>query len=142
MKRTFDMADKLLQVGGRVNFETRDILRAVVEGCVGAAAATELLAWAKLCQSAPTIDEVVVSPGTAKLPTDLGVYYALTMTLTDYAGGEARKVAKSATEAIAKYGLRWPEEQAAYLFKRLVEKAPLVVTTDAWQQWQKKRNAA
>ena len=132
------MADRLLQVAGRVNFETRDVLRAVVEGCVGAAAAAELLAWAKLCGSAPTIDEVMASPGTAKLPTDLGVYYALTVTLTDYVGTEARK---ATAEAIAKYALRWPEEQAAYLFKRLVEKAPSVVTTDAWQQWQKKRKA-
>lgn len=133
--RTFDMADRIIRAAEQVDFETRDILPALVAGCVGTAAAVELLAWHKLCKDAPTAEQIVTDPQHCKLPTDLGVYYALTMTLSEL----AKKAKPQAVEAFASYGLRWPEEQASYLMKRLADANPRVVTGQAFVQWRKRQ---
>lgn len=136
--RTFDMADRLIQTAKQMKFDTADIVRPVVEGCVGSAAATELLSWHRLCDEAPTIEEIIKVPKTCKLPADLGVFFALTVTMSDYVKDQKR--AKHA-EAFAAYGLRWPEEQASYLFKRLADNVPNVVTTAPFQTWRKQQEA-
>jgi hypothetical protein len=135
--RTFDMADRILQAADAVDFETRDILPAIVAGCVGEAAAVELVAWHKLCKDCPTIEQIVAAPQHCKLPGDLGVYYALTMTLANHV--KAKTTKPTVAEQFAAYGLRWPEEQAAYLFKKLADNQPRVVTCAAFVEWRKRQ---
>lgn len=133
-KRTFDMADRLWQATKSVDFQTSDILRAIVEGCIGTAAANELLAWYQVCENAPTIEEVTSAPEKAKLPTDLGIIYAFTLTLTDYASNHPKTA-----EAIAKYAIRLDDEQCAFLMKRLLDKVPEVAATTTFAKWENKR---
>ena len=125
-----DYADKLLAAADAVNFKTDDLLDAMVAGCVGKTAALVLMEYRRVYLTCPTIEQVVQTPDTAPLVDDPGVRFAFTLALTNAAEGK-REVAA----AVARYGLRWADEDNAYLMQRLVEKEPTVITTPAYRTW-------
>ncbi len=134
--RTWVMADKLYQASLTVKFETADIILPLLAGCIGKAGAIELLAWYKLHAEAPTVEEIAKSPSTAKLPTTLGVFFALGTTLAR----EAKIAERPESDAFATYISRWPMEQAGFAFTGLLSAKPEVATSAAYRQWQKSRN--
>lgn len=123
-----EAADALEQVNP--DLKTRDIIRAVVAGCVGEAAATEFLAYKQLHESAPSIESILANPSTAAIPDRVDILYSLSVALTKQAES-SREVA----EKVAIYGSRWPDEPAALLKRKLVAKQPLVASTPAYQNW-------
>lgn len=153
--RSFAFADRLLTIleeiekddavqwppQSGIRFETRDIKRPLLAGCVGDGAAVEFLAYTKLAHETPTEEEVIKDPRGARIPSEPSLRYVLTVQLTDYAETtkdmEHDEIVrrKKAAEAFAVYGLRWPEESAGYLFRRLAEKQPSVIATTAYHQW-------
>lgn len=132
--RTWMYADTIIRAAERVSFKTHDIMRPLVAGCVGLKAATELLAYARDFGDIPTIDSVLADPEHALLPDRPDVFYMLTFSLTDAATRD-----RASAEAIATYGLRWGEEQAAFLFRRLLDKQPSVASTTPYQTWAHRR---
>jgi hypothetical protein len=131
--RTMVMADKLYRACKQVKFETQDIVFPLVQGCVGSAVAHEVLAWFKICDEAPTIEEVIASPETAKLPTELGVYFALGMTLARHAKDKPLKT----IDALVTYISRWKREQSRFAFTHLLKEEPKASTSRTYQQWEK-----
>ncbi len=125
-----DYADRLLTAADAVNFKTNDLLPAIVAGCVGKTAAAVLLEYRRIYLTCPTIEQVVQDPDNAPLVDDPGVRFAFTLALTNAAEGKRETAA-----AVARYGLRWEHEDAAYLYKRLVDKEPSVITTPAYTKW-------
>lgn len=132
--RSFEMADKLFAAAGKVSFKTGDVMRALICGCVGQAAGTELIAWRTLCKDAPTIEEVIAAPDTAKIPTVLGVTYSLTLALLNFCT-EAKN--EKHAEKVLRYGIRLGADQAAFLIQKLVTQCPTLATTQAYLTWEK-----
>ena len=135
-KRTFDMADRLLRFSDAAKFETKDIVKPVIEGCIGSAAATELLGFRRQWLLAPTIEEVIKDPAAARLPGQLDVAYAFTLTLVDWA--KAHTDART-LEAVAKYFTRWSEEQTSYAMKLIETRVPEACKTKSYIAWKNGR---
>lgn len=133
--RTFVMADTLFQACKQVNFETADILLPLLAGCVGMAAATEMLGWYKVCESAPTVGEIIANPRSAKLPDQLGVQFALGLTLARH----AKALANGEVDSIATYIARWSREQARFAFTHLIREQPRAATSKAYLNWEKQQ---
>jgi hypothetical protein len=142
--RSFDYADRICMEADKAKYKTSDIIRAVVAGCVGVGPATEFLQYRDTFSKAPNIFDIIDNPEKIEVPKVVDVLYSLTLALTDYASEEGKLTAKEKEEkakiaiAVAKYGLRWPEEPAAFLFKKLREKAPSVETSAPFKEWKKR----
>lgn len=134
--RSFDYADRMLQVADQVNFKTADILFAVVAGLIGSVAALEFMEFRDIYTTCPTTSQVVQDPDHAPIPTDPGVRFAFTISLTNAAEGD-----RPTANAIAQYGLRWEAEDASYLYQRLLEKEPSVITTTAYATFNRRISA-
>jgi hypothetical protein len=143
--RTLEFADRIMGIceSPETPFPTKDISEALVQGCIGRAAATEFFAFRKLYLSAPTTAEILADPERVRIPTkvengqeipDPGILYSLTLSLCDQATKD-----DAVAKAVATYGLRWPEEPAAYLFRRLLDKYPQIATSEAFRKWNNKR---
>jgi hypothetical protein len=132
------MVDKLVRVAEQLGakFPTEDIIPALVTGLVGnTSGAIEFLGYRDTFAKLPRVEDVVKHPQTAEVPGDPGVLYAFALTLANVASGNP-----AAIKPIAEYGLRWVNEQAAFLFTTLAEKVPTVVTTPAYQQWTRRND--
>ena len=133
-KRTWVMADELYKVSKSTNLKTEDIMRPLVEGCVGSAGANEFLGWIRICDQAPTVEEILADPRKARLPQDVGVTYALSLHLVREA-----KADESRCEAFLEYALRWGQEQASYFARTLSKAVPSCQASVAFQKWEKSR---
>ncbi len=134
--RNWVMADTLYRSASTATFEVADLMLPLLSGCVGKAAAIELLAWYKLSAEAPTVEEITSNPTQARLPSTLGIFFALGTTLSR----EAKKAQQKDADAMAAYIARWPEEQAAFAFTGLLSARPDIATSAVYRQWHKNRN--
>lgn len=132
--RTWLYADAFIRATDHVGFKTFDILKPLVAGCVGLGAATTLLAFRKVFDNTPTIEAILADPEKVEVPERPDILYMLTFSLTEAATRD-----RQSAEAVATYGLRWAEEPAAFLFRRLLEKQPSVATTAPYLKWSGKR---
>lgn len=132
--RTWIYADSIIRATDRVGFKTADILKPLVAGCVGLGAAIELLEYRKVFDHTPTIQAILADPEKVMVPDRPDILYMLTFSLTDQATRD-----RATAEAVATYGNRWPEEPAAFLFRRLLDKQPSVATTPPFLKWSGKR---
>lgn len=133
--RTWIYADWFIRSQEFVDFKTRDIIKPLVAGCVGLSAATELLVHADTYQAMPTIEAVVADPEHVDLPASIDAYYAATFALTNAATKD-----HLTSEAVGTYALRWPEEAASVLFRRLLEVTKgSAATTKPYLEWSRKR---
>jgi MoxR-like ATPase len=135
-KRTWVMADEIHKVSKTVNFPVEDILRPLIEGCVGAAAANELLGWIRLSEDAPKADEIREDPTGTRLPSDVGISYALSLHLISEAKRDG-----SAIGPFLIYANRWGSEQKAFFFRKMAEALPSIQTLKIFQDWEKNRLA-
>lgn len=132
--RTWVYADTIIRNSERVSFKTADILKPLLAGCVGLKAATELIAYRTVFENTPSIESILADPEKVEVPTRPDILYMLTFSLTEQATRD-----RHTAEAVATYGLRWGEEPAAFLFRRLIEKQPSVATTPPYMKWATKR---
>lgn len=116
--RTWLYADWFIRAASEnfVDFKTRDIIKPLVAGCVGLAAATELLAHADTFRAMPTIDQIKADPENVELPATIDAYYSATFSLANAATKD-----RATSEAVGTYALRWPDEAASVFFRHLLE---------------------
>lgn len=137
--RTFTAAARLAETCDQLPFGA-DVIEPLVYGAVGQVAGREYLAFRKLFQACPTVEEIVANPVIAKVPEGehaFGLLFALGSHLIQAnLKGEA-EADKKVTAAYAAYVARWPEEQKAHFFKRTSPKLPSIVTTREYKAWEK-----
>lgn len=137
--RSFEYADRILGVAEELSlegkFETKDITKALMAGCIGEGAATEFLQYKKMFEEVPQIQEILDGPESVKIPKEPSLLYSLTLSLVNYAKGN-----EDAVNAILVYGMRWPEEPSTYLVRRLVEDIPRTLTAPQYHLWKTKNN--
>ena len=135
---SFVKVDKLVDIANnpKLPFKTKDILPALIQGAIGHAAAVEFKDYMAWFGTAPTIAEIIADPQNVHVPDPdvdkraQGIFYPLTHSLVP-----AAKRDRATAIAIATYGLRWPAEPKAYLFRELVAKYPEIATTDPYMVW-------
>lgn len=128
--RSWVMADRIRKAAAEVDFETEDILPALLAGCVGEGPAIEWLAYCRLYAETPPIDQIIADPKNVPVPAKPDMVYALGLALVDHAAKHPETA-----DAFAQYGLRWPKEPAQNFFRRLLAKQPKVITSAAYQEW-------
>lgn len=148
--RTFVCADELYSVckaaqeahndsNGKKGFITEDLILPIIAGCVGQSSALKLIAWYRICEAVPTIDEICNSPLKCKLPEasdpkdTLGIYFCLGMTLARY----VKSAGNGKIDALAAYVTRWPREQARFTFTHMIRNQPVIATSPAFMKWDK-----
>lgn len=131
--RTKDMADLILQASKRVNFPVDDILLPVLSGVIGRKAATEFIAIERLIADAPTIEDILRDPRTAKLPDNPSVLYALTCHIVGAA--ENLKAEREKLLSLITYVNRLPPEFAACTYRQAVKVAGAIATIKEFQVW-------
>jgi MoxR-like ATPase len=129
-------ADKIYQAIRKATFATEDIKLALLAGVVGKGAAIDLLDHYKVYESAPTVEEIEKDPKNVRLPDNLGVQFALGLTLANVA---QQAKGNGTVDAFATYIARWPDEQARFAFTNLIDKVPRAATSKAYLTWEKSR---
>jgi len=103
--RTWHFASDLLDVPQR-------LLHAVVSGCVGEAAAVELVGFLQVYRDLPDLDQVLNNPAGTTIPTTKpAVLYALCGALAE------KSKALGNLDNLATFGLRMPDEFSALLLR-------------------------
>lgn len=102
---------------------------ALIQGCVGKAAATEFVGYLQLFQQVPDPDAIIMNPTTAMIPEKPGIKFAVCMAL-------AYKASVQNYGQIMKYMARMPKEYATLFVKDSVARVPGLVTTQAYVKWQ------
>lgn len=135
--RTWVMADKIIAVAEKIEAEsavkTKDILSALVQGCVGHVAMTKLMAYKKdIFDKVATIEEIVADPEHVAVPTDPS-------TLNSVRGMIAHHIMVNEKDApaIATWVARWDGEPKAAAFRKLLAKQPHIALAPAFQKWNK-----
>jgi MoxR-like ATPase len=130
-KRTFDMADRLYRIAKAMKIRTDDILPALLAGCVGENAANELVGWYDLHEKAPTLDEIAMNPEKCRLPGELGIFFALGVTIAKHIANNGRDL----LPLFATYIARWPEEQAGFAFDECIRSNPKIAACKVYAAW-------
>jgi hypothetical protein len=81
--RTWSHACRLLKLGLSEN-----VLFSAVSGAVGEGAATERLAFKRLCREMPNVDQILLDPNSVDVPTSPAILYALAGALAHRATDE------------------------------------------------------
>lgn len=110
----------------------------VISGCIGAAA-TEFLAFLKLSESLPTVDDILKSPKTFKMFTDPGVLYALSGALVDRVRGVVEN--QKLLDAVSEYVIRMPLEYATLTIRDAGLANTAVYRTPCVQKWMETNKA-
>ena len=99
-------------------------------GCVGEAAAVELVGFLDIMERIPSIDEVLMDPDGAEVPEaqDVAVLYALTAAL-------AKKATKENVAKVFQYLKRLPEEFGGFAAKAMVGRDKNLSRTKAFTQY-------
>lgn len=100
----------------------------LLSGTVGEGAATEFVAFLRICHSLPSPDAVLMNPGTAEVPTDPATLYALT-------GALARKASANTMDSLMTYAGRMPAEFSVLLVKDILRSDPQLANTRAYIDW-------
>jgi hypothetical protein len=66
-----------------LSYTPAELMHAVVAGCVGEGPAAEFTGFLRLCRELPDLDAILTSPGTAPVPTEPAVLYALAGALAE-----------------------------------------------------------
>jgi hypothetical protein len=135
-KRTWENADLLHRTSKEVKFKTSDILRAVINGCVGSEGGNEFLGWLKIWENAPKEEDILADPENCPLPKTLDVTFALSLFLAR----KAKEDSKKATPFV-KYSSRWNREQESFFMRNLAKTLPEVVTLKEYQSWESRQES-
>lgn len=104
------------------------VRHAALAGAVGDAAATELLAFLRLYAELPSIDQILLTPATAPIPTSPASLYAVTSALAYRANkGNFDRIAQYCQRLMSGHG-----EFAALCVRDCVKRQPDVTQTTAY----------
>lgn len=120
--RTWEMVSDLLKNGFIFGLEE------LIAGTVGEGVATQFLAFMNLYTEIPKIDEIFKNPSKAKVPTNPGVKYSLSVML-------ARKATVENIEKIKTYIERLGAEYSALTIKYLTDLHPTLKSTKTFVEW-------
>lgn len=132
--RTRDMADRILQAASSVKFRTEDIIRPLLAGVIGKAAAIKLLAFRDMFTKAPDPLTVIRDPENAPIPDNVSVAYALVCSLVGHIKGQGDL---RTVDQLCKYAIRLPEELTGMMFRKIYSKCDTVVTNVNFDKWSK-----
>lgn len=121
--RTWSHAAKILKMG-----LPPSVLHKALAGAIGDGAATELLAFLRLYAQLPSIDQILLTPSTAPIPTAPASLYAVASAL-------AYRATKTNFDRIAQYATRLMDghaEFAALCIRDCVRRQPDVTQTTAY----------
>lgn len=99
-----------------------------VAGDVGEGAAAEFTAFIKTFRSLPNIENLVMNPERAEVPTEPAVLYALT-------GALARRISKDNFDRVNKYLTRMPPEFNVMCVRDAMKISPDIVNTKTFVEW-------
>lgn len=99
-----------------------------VAGDVGEGAAAEYTGFRKIYENLPDVDSILLSPATAKVPTDPATLYALT-------GALAHKATKDNFDRINAYTKRLAPEFSVMCTKDAIKLQPSIKTSRAFVEW-------
>ncbi|WP_127127990.1 ATP-binding protein [Pseudoflavitalea rhizosphaerae] len=100
----------------------------VFKGAAREAFATEYRTFLKIYRELPSVDQIILSPGTAIMPDDPGAQYAISAAL-------ARKLSDSNIKSIITYLKRLPDEIGVACIKDGVTRSPEVAHTREFIEW-------
>ena len=132
--RTRDMADRILSVVDSVKFRTDDIVKPLLAGVVGKAAAIKLLAFRDMFLKAPDPLKIIKDPEHAPIPTEASVAYAVICAVVEHIKG---KNDLHTTDQLCKYAVRLPDELTGMMFRKIYNKCDQVVTNSIFDTWSK-----
>jgi hypothetical protein len=118
--RTYHMASDVLDAGHGAAIEL-ELLR----GCIGEGPATELVAFLSVYRSLVSPDAILLNPGTADIPDDLGALYAV-------CGALARKASDKNIDRLCTYLDRLPAEFAVMVITEATRRDPALQHTAAF----------
>lgn len=105
-----------------------DLYFANVAGDVGEGAAAEYTGFKRIYESLPNIDELLMNPSKAKVPTDPAVLYALT-------GAIAHRTSKDNFDRVAEFVDKLAPEFQVMCVSDAMKLAPEIKTTKAFVNW-------
>jgi len=132
--RTRDMADRILMAADAVKFKTEDIIKPMIAGVIGKAAAVKLLAFRHMFLKAPEPLKVIKDPEHAPIPDEVSVLYALICALVAHVKNCDDIYT---TDQLCRYAVRLPDEMTGMMFRKLHAKCDKVVTNSLFDKWAK-----
>lgn len=105
-----------------------DLYFANVAGDVGEGAAAEYTGFKRIYESLPNIDELLMNPSKAKVPTDPAVLYALT-------GAIAHRTSKDNFDRVAEFVDKLAPEFQVMCVSDAMKLAPEIKSTKAFVNW-------
>ena len=104
-------------------------LQTLIMSCVGDGVGADFLAYRKLQEKAPTIDEIINDPSTTDIPDESDVKYAL-------CAGLSAALSTKNINPIKEYLDRLPEkEMVAFVLKDAIARDPALKQTKAVREW-------
>lgn len=100
----------------------------VLAGAAGAGFAAELLGFLKIYQQLPNIDQILMDPSRAPVPTEPAALYAVVAALT-------RRFTKTSAHSCFTYAARLPKEHEMLLVKDAQRVNPDLRTAREFTQW-------
>jgi hypothetical protein len=116
------------------------VIEPLVYGAVGQVAGREMIAFFKLYDECPTVDQIVANPRQTTVPTGtnaFGLIFALGQHLINTNTRDGAEDKPEHTAAFATYASRWPEEQTAHFFKSASRFLSSIVQTPEYRAWER-----
>jgi hypothetical protein len=108
-----------------------ELMHAVIAGCVGEGPAAEFAGFLRLCRELPDLDTILASPGTAPVPKEPTVLYALVGALTEC----CRRSDQALLAAFVTYAGRLPDEFAMLAMRDALAINPKLIALPTAQAW-------
>jgi hypothetical protein len=123
------LLSKLTSTMDASKIKSDDIKFALLAGAVTRGVALDYMAYEKIRNEMPSIDEILKNPATTGVPEKSGILFAVTM-------GLMRKLDNNGTAAKALvYIKRWPDEPGAFAANMIRKAKPGVVTLPEFSKW-------
>lgn len=107
---------------------TKQFEHEVYKGAAGEAFATEYMGFLELFRNMPSVDTIILNPGSAPVPTEPGILYGLS-------GALAHKMNDNNIDAITQYLERIPGEFAVCTMQDAARRKPALKDTRAFIKW-------
>lgn len=106
----------------------RDIEHAIFEGAIGVGAAVEFSGFLGLYRKLPSIDAILLSPGTAEVPTDPATLYAISAAL-------GRRTTEDNFGNVVTYLERLPVEYNVFAVVDAFRRSKAIQSSPTFTQW-------
>lgn len=106
----------------------QDLLSELLEGTIGKAATTELLAFLKIFNHLPDINEIINTPLQAQVPSDPAILYATCEMI-------GKSVQPETAENIITFANRLPDEFSVLLLREAVRNCKEICNLNSFSSW-------